>query len=55
MLETESGTIVTVEVYINAGYGYDIPTTYRTGWAVFIGTGALTVLTWIVVAIAWAS
>jgi len=42
-------------LYWDAGHGYDIPTTYRTGWAVFIGTGALTVLTWIVAAIAWAS
>ncbi|WP_052402373.1 succinate dehydrogenase, cytochrome b556 subunit [Muricoccus aerilatus] len=42
-------------LYWDAGYGYDIPTTYRTGWAVIIGTGVLTVLTWVVVAIAWAS
>ncbi|WP_159346687.1 succinate dehydrogenase, cytochrome b556 subunit [Roseomonas harenae] len=39
----------------DAGYGYDIPTTYRTGWAVIIGTGVMTVLTWIVAIIAWAS
>ena len=39
----------------DAGYGYDIPTTYRTGWMVFIGTGVLTVLTWIVATIAWLS
>jgi len=39
----------------DAGYGYDIPTTYRTGWMVIIGTGVMTVLTWIVAIIAWAS
>lgn len=32
----------------DAGYGYDLPTTYRTGWAVLVGTAVLTVLTWIV-------
>jgi len=35
------------------GYGYDLPTTYRTGWAAIIGTGALTLLTWIVMLVAW--
>jgi len=39
----------------DAGYGYDIPTVYRTGWMVFIGTGVMTVLTWVVAVIAWAS
>ena len=38
----------------DAGYGYDIPTTYRSGWMVLIGTGVMTVLTWIVAIIAWA-
>lgn len=38
----------------DAGYGYDIPTTYRTGRAVLIGTAVLTVLTWIVAFVAWA-
>lgn len=37
----------------DAGYGYDIPTTYRTGWAVVIGTGVLTALTWLIAIIAW--
>jgi succinate dehydrogenase / fumarate reductase, cytochrome b subunit len=37
----------------DAGWGYDIPTTYRSGWAVLIGTAALTVLTWIVLLIAF--
>jgi myo-inositol 2-dehydrogenase/D-chiro-inositol 1-dehydrogenase len=38
VLETESGTIVTVEVYINAGYGYDIHTEV-------VGTGGTASLT----------
>ena len=37
------------------GYGYDIPTMYRTGWATVIATGVMTALTWIVAIIAWAS
>ncbi|PWC29738.1 succinate dehydrogenase, cytochrome b556 subunit [Teichococcus aestuarii] len=37
----------------DAGYGYDLPTTYRTGRAVLIGTAVLTVLTWFIVIIAW--
>ncbi|EFH13015.1 succinate dehydrogenase, cytochrome b556 subunit [Teichococcus cervicalis] len=37
----------------DAGYGFDLPTTYRTGRAVLIGTGVLTVLTWLIVIIAW--
>lgn len=37
------------------GYGYDIPTTYRTGWIVIAGTAVMTVLTWIVAVVAWAS
>ena len=39
----------------DAGFGFQIPTMYRSGWAVFIGTGVMTVLTWIVAIIAWAS
>ena len=37
----------------DAGYGYDIPTTYRTGWAALIGTAALTALTWIAGLVTW--
>lgn len=37
----------------DAGHGFDLPTTYRTGRAVLIGTGVLTVLTWLIVIIAW--
>ena len=39
----------------DAGYGYDIPTTYRTGRAVFVGTAVLTILTWVVAVVSWAS
>jgi succinate dehydrogenase / fumarate reductase, cytochrome b subunit len=38
----------------DAGYGYDIPTTYRSGRAVLIGTAVMTVLTWVVAIVAWA-
>ncbi|HWX50268.1 MAG TPA: succinate dehydrogenase, cytochrome b556 subunit [Roseomonas sp.] len=38
----------------DAGYGYDIPTVHRTGRAVLVGTGVLTVLTWFIAIIAWA-
>jgi len=37
----------------DAGYGYDLPTAYRTGAAVLIATGFLTAITWIAVLIAW--
>jgi len=37
----------------DAGYGYELPTVYRTGRAVFIGTGVLTVLTWLLAIIFW--
>jgi len=30
------------------GYGFEIPTMYKTGWAVVAGTGVLTLLAWIV-------
>ncbi|MBD0274622.1 MAG: succinate dehydrogenase, cytochrome b556 subunit [Acetobacteraceae bacterium] len=36
----------------DAGYGYDIPTTYRSGKLVLVGTVVTTLLTWIVVGIA---
>ena len=35
----------------DAGYGYDIPTTYRSGHLVLVGTVVLTLLTWIVVGV----
>jgi succinate dehydrogenase / fumarate reductase cytochrome b subunit len=37
----------------DAGYGYDLPTTYRTGRAMLIGTVVMTVLTWLLVIITW--
>ena len=38
----------------DAGYGYDIPSTYRSGRIVLVGTAVMTLLTWIVAGIAWA-
>jgi succinate dehydrogenase / fumarate reductase cytochrome b subunit len=38
----------------DAGYGYDIPTTYRSGRIVLIGTAVMTVLTWAVALFVWA-
>lgn len=32
----------------DAGWGFDLPQVHRTGWAVVIGTAALTVLVWII-------
>ncbi|WP_135465916.1 succinate dehydrogenase, cytochrome b556 subunit [Crenalkalicoccus roseus] len=37
----------------DAGYGYTIPATYRSGRAVLIGTAVLTVLTWIIAIAFW--
>ena len=39
----------------DAGYGFDLPTTYKRGRMVLIATAVLTVLTWLVAIIAWAS
>jgi succinate dehydrogenase / fumarate reductase cytochrome b subunit len=38
----------------DAGYGYDIPSTYRSGRVVMVATAVMTVLTWIVAFVAWA-
>ena len=38
----------------DAGYGYDIPSTYRSGRIVLVGTAVMTVLTWVVALVAWA-
>ena len=38
-------------LFWDAGYGYYIPTTYRSGHLVLVGTVVLTLLTWIVVSI----
>ena len=37
----------------DAGYGYQIQDTYRTGRWVLIGTAVATVLTWLIAIIAW--
>jgi succinate dehydrogenase / fumarate reductase cytochrome b subunit len=37
----------------DAGYGYDIPTTYRTGRAVLAGTAVMTALTWLIMLLSW--
>lgn len=38
----------------DAGYGYDIPSTYRSGRMVLVGTVVMTLLTWIIASVAWA-
>jgi succinate dehydrogenase / fumarate reductase cytochrome b subunit len=35
------------------GWGYDIPTTYKTGRAALIGTAVLTALTWLALLLSW--
>ena len=37
----------------DAGWGYDLPTMHKTGYAVLIGTAVLTVLAWIVGLVVW--
>lgn len=37
----------------DSGRGYDIPTVYRSGRAVLVGTAALTGLTWLLLLISW--
>ena len=37
----------------DAGFGFDIPTMYKTGHAVVIGTGVLTALTWLALVVSW--
>ncbi|HEY4251955.1 MAG TPA: succinate dehydrogenase, cytochrome b556 subunit [Roseomonas sp.] len=37
----------------DAGYGFDIPTTYRSGRMVLVGTAALTGITWLILFVAW--
>ena len=42
------------DVYAEFGSrGFDMPSVYRTGKAVLVGTAVLTVLTWIIGIIAW--
>lgn len=40
-------------LFWDAGYGYDIPTTYKSGRAVLIGTAILTALTWLALLLSW--
>ncbi|MFN4090908.1 MAG: succinate dehydrogenase, cytochrome b556 subunit [Alphaproteobacteria bacterium] len=35
-------------LFWDAGYGFELPDAYRSGWAVVIGAGVLTLLAWIV-------
>ncbi|WP_235961856.1 succinate dehydrogenase, cytochrome b556 subunit [Falsiroseomonas selenitidurans] len=37
----------------DAGYGYDIPSVYKSGRMVLIGTAVLTALTWLALLISW--
>jgi len=37
----------------DAGYGFDLPTTYRTGRLTLIATVVLTVVTWVAALIVW--
>lgn len=37
----------------DAGHGFALPSVYRGGRAVLIGTAALTVLTWVLILAAW--
>lgn len=37
----------------DAGHGFDMPSVYRSGRLVLIGTAALTILTWVLVLIFW--
>lgn len=37
----------------DAGFGFDIPTVYRTGRMLLIGTGVLTILTWLLAIAFW--
>ena len=36
-------------LFWDAGYGFDLPSVYKSGWAVVIATALLTLITWIVV------
>ncbi|MBO1073585.1 succinate dehydrogenase, cytochrome b556 subunit [Roseomonas marmotae] len=40
-------------LYWDFGHGYHLPEVIKTGWAVIIATGVMTVLTWIIALIAW--
>ncbi|MGK7867084.1 succinate dehydrogenase, cytochrome b556 subunit [Falsiroseomonas sp. E2-1-a20] len=40
-------------LFWDAGYGYDIPTTYKSGRMVLVGTAVLTALTWLALLLSW--
>ncbi|QYU70628.1 succinate dehydrogenase, cytochrome b556 subunit [Leptolyngbya sp. 15MV] len=40
-------------LFWDTGHGYDLPTVYRTGWAVLIGTGVLSALTLLLLLMSW--
>ncbi|WP_439596723.1 succinate dehydrogenase, cytochrome b556 subunit [Falsiroseomonas sp.] len=40
-------------LFWDAGYGYDLPTTYKSGRMVLVGTAVLTALTWLALLISW--
>jgi succinate dehydrogenase / fumarate reductase cytochrome b subunit len=37
----------------DAGYGFELDTAYRSGWAVLIAAAALTIIAWVAGLIAW--
>ncbi len=37
----------------DAGYGFDLPQVYASGWAAVAATGVLTVLIWVVALLVW--
>lgn len=37
----------------DAGHGFEIPTVYRTGRLVLLGTGVMTILTWVLALVFW--
>jgi succinate dehydrogenase / fumarate reductase cytochrome b subunit len=37
----------------DAGYGYELPQVYASGWAAIIATGVITVLIWIIGLAVW--
>jgi succinate dehydrogenase / fumarate reductase cytochrome b subunit len=42
-------------LFWDAGYGFDLPTTYKSGWAVVAVSGALTLVAVIVGAVQWSA
>ena len=37
----------------DAGYGFDLPQVYASGWAAIIATAVLTVLIWVIALVVW--